>query len=61
MTLLNTNETTNAMKNKYEVSDNYLLRLENETLRERLLAIQDKLNQIEKILLNGKKDGNKPS
>lgn len=49
------------MKNKYEVSDNYLLRLENETLRERLLEIQDKLNKLEKILLNGKKDGDKSS
>lgn len=42
------------MKNKYEISDNYMLRLENETLRERLASIQDKLDKIQKIL-NGKK------
>lgn len=42
------------MKNKYAISDNYMLRLENETLRERLASIQDKLDKIQKIL-NGKK------
>ena len=42
------------MKNKYEISDNYVLRLENETLRERLAEIQDKLDKIQK-LLDGKK------
>ena len=44
----------NNMKNKYEISDNYVLRLENETLRERLAEIQDKLDKIQK-LLDGKK------
>ena len=48
------------MKNKYAISDNYMLRLENETLRERLAIIQDKLNQIEKIL-NGTKKEIKPT
>lgn len=48
------------MKNKYEISDNYMLRLENETLRERLAEIQAKLDKIEKIL-NGTKNKEQPS
>lgn len=47
------------MKNKYEISDNYVLRLENETLRERLAEIQDKLDKIQK-LLDGKKTKERP-
>lgn len=42
------------MANKYEISDNYMLRLENETLRERLIQLQDKLNKIEQILKDAK-------
>jgi regulator of replication initiation timing len=48
------------MKNKYEIHDNYILKLENETLRERLAEIQAKLDKIEKIL-NGTKNKEQPS
>lgn len=51
---------TNNMKNKYEIHDNYILKLENETLRERLAEIQAKLDKIEKIL-NGTKNKEQPS
>ena len=38
-------------KNKYQISNNYLLQLENDELRERIKALKTKVRELENKLL----------
>ena len=46
-------------KNKYVISDNYMLSLENELLRERLVKIQAELDKLKKLVENAKEEREK--
>lgn len=37
------------MKNKYEIHPNYILTLENEELRKRIMELSKKFNELKKI------------
>ena len=41
------------MKNKYEMSPNYILTLENEELRDRVMALTKQFNELKKKYENG--------
>ena len=41
------------MKNKYEISPNYILTLENEELRDRVMALTKQFNELKKKYENG--------